>query len=162
MKNTIKLFMIAAAFFISGNLFAQSVQADNNSLTVQEETSVSALEQQLQAFKAHNPFTYTDELNVELLSLQIRLDNEQSSLSPAEIADINQQITDIQAKLTAMAAAEAELVAKQQASNPSHSIGATLDPNNPAMIPAFVPTGNEAQDAQLILNWLVQQGLVKP
>ena len=49
----------------------------------------------------------------------------------------------------------------QNSVQPQHT-STPFNPSNPGMIPTFASTGNSEMDAQLVFEWLVQQGLVKP
>jgi hypothetical protein len=162
MKNTIKLFMIAAAFFISGNLFAQvhspagtPVQATVAPAVdeAQEVPGPTALDIYI---KEHQ-----DDADVQnYLYLLEKLTD--PNLSSTEIANLQSELTGVTANITA----QADKVDMAQQSNnadpvSSHIIQPAIPGNPSTWSTMFMSTGDSQQDAQIIFEWLKLNGIVK-
>ena len=120
---------------------------------------------QLAEIQTHVPQTILDKLNTELINTKV-------SYLRAELGEIaaagdkvfyETEIEKYNNLIYEQTIAAQETAQKQ--SNPSSNtprILANPDPNNPyGNIPAYVSTGNQAQDAQMVHDWLVLNGLIK-
>jgi len=121
---------------------------------------------QLAEIQTHNPQTILDKLNTELVNTEVNyLRAYQGEIAAAgdkefyeaEIEKYNNLIYQ-----QTIAAQETAQKQSNQSSNNALRILANPDPNNPyGNIPAYASTGNPEQDAQLVHDWLVLNGLIK-
>ena len=135
--------MAIAGLFISVNLFAQQKQ---------EETYLQVLQQQEASIQAElanpSPNLSASDL-VYLQDLLVKTQGLIAQIYKPEQAQIQQEI-------------EAKNQIPQNNPQNTYRIIAGFDPNNPSAIPAYVSTGNATQDEQIVTEWLLTNGLIKP